>query len=188
MTIGHVVDALGMTVFIIEVALLITKRAKADQDIVADSKSLRLIWRTIGVSLGLTFLSNILFHHHLFTGRLFEYGAIFVLVCGASLRWISIIYLGREFTVNVAIIEGHRLVTDGPYKLIRHPSYSGLIMIFLGFGLHSNHIVGLLTLSLPVIWAIHKRISIEEKAMEAFFGVEYREYRKVTKKLIPHVY
>lgn len=188
MTIGHIVAALGIAVFIAEVVLFITKRAKGNQDIVTDSKSLRLIWRTIGIGLGLTFLSKILFPHPLFVGRFFGYGSALVLVCGITLRWISIIYLGREFTVNVAIIEGHRLVTDGPYKLIRHPSYSGLIMIFLGLGLYSNTLVGVLALSFPVIWAINNRINIEEQAMEAFFGIEYREYRKATKKLIPHVY
>jgi protein-S-isoprenylcysteine O-methyltransferase Ste14 len=48
--------------------------------------------------------------------------------------------------------------------------------------------VGILALSLPVFLAIRNRIRIEEKAMEAFFGVEYAEYRKRTRKLIPFVY
>lgn len=188
MTIGRIVDVLGILVFTTEIALLVLKRAHSDKDVVTDNKSLRLIWRTIGVGIGLTFLSKTLLPHPLFARSLFEYGASILLIGGMALRWFSILCLGREFTVNVAIIEGHRLVTTGPYKFIRHPSYTGLILIFLGLGIHSNHLVGLLALSLPVLWAVRNRINIEEQAMEAFFGVEYTEYQRKTKKLIPYIY
>lgn len=188
MTIGHVVDVLGIIVFITEVALLISKRAHSGKDVVTDNNSLRLLWRTIGIGIGLTFLSKALLPHPLFTGSFFEYGAALLLIGGMALRWFSIIYLGRAFTVNVAIIEGHRLVTNGPYTIIRHPSYSGLLLLFLGLGIHSNHIVGVLSLSLPLFWAVRNRINIEEQAMQAFFGIEYTNYRKETKKLVPYIY
>ena len=188
MTFGNIINVLGITVIATEVALLISKRAKGEQDIVTDGKSLRMICRTIGVGIGLTFLSKALLPHPIFSRSFFEYVACLLLVGGMALRWISIMYLGREFTVNVAIIEGHRLTTNGPYKLIRHPSYAGLLLMFLGLGIHSNHIVGIIALTLPVFWVISKRISIEEKAMESFFGVEYVEFRKRTKKLIPYIY
>ena len=61
-------------------------------------------------------------------------------------------------------------------------------MIFLGLGIHSNHIVGILALTLPVIWAIHNRIEVEETAMNAFFGIEYKLYSEQTRKLIPYIY
>lgn len=186
--IKHIIDAIGIIVFLSEATLLLSKRAKGEQDIVADNKSLRLLWRMVGIGIGLTFLSNTLFPHPVFVRPLFEYIALLLVIGGIALRWSSIIYLGREFTVNVAIIEGHRLVTSGPYKLIRHPSYTGLILIFIGLGIHSNHAVGLLALSVPIFWAVINRIKIEERAMEDFFGSEYAEYRKTTKKLVPGVY
>jgi protein-S-isoprenylcysteine O-methyltransferase Ste14 len=58
----------------------------------------------------------------------------------------------------------------------------------IGLGIHSNHIVGILALTLPVIWAIHNRIGIEEAAMKAFFGIEYKLYKEQTRKLVPYIY
>jgi len=188
LTLGHIINVLGFTVIAVEVVLLITKRAKSGRDIVSDSKSLTIIWKTIGIGICATLLSYVLLPHPFFVGHRFEYGAAMLLISGMALRWYSIYYLGKQFTVNVAIIEGHRLVTSGPYRLIRHPSYTGLLMIFLGLGIHSNHIVGILVLTLPVIWAIHNRIGIEEAAMKAFFGIEYKLYREQTRKLIPYIY
>jgi protein-S-isoprenylcysteine O-methyltransferase len=126
--------------------------------------------------------------HPVFAGHSFEYGSAAILAAGMALRWLSVYYLGKEFSANVAIIEGHRLVTSGPYRYIRHPAYTGLLLVFLGLGIYSNSIVGILTLSLPVFWAICNRIRVEESAMKAFFGVEYTMYREQTRKLIPYVY
>lgn len=188
MTIGSLIHVLGLTVVAVEVGLLITRRAKSNRDIVTDGKSLRLIWRTVGISIAATFIAKALLPHPVFYGHVFEYGSAAILCAGMALRWFSIFYLGKEFTVNVAIIEGHRLVTNGPYQLVRHPSYTGLLLIFLGLGIYSNHMVGILALTLPVFWVIRNRIMIEERAMEAYFGVEYTEYRKRTRKLIPYLY
>ncbi|MDA8414091.1 MAG: isoprenylcysteine carboxylmethyltransferase family protein [Desulfobacteraceae bacterium] len=188
MTIGNCINVLGIIAVGTEIALLISKRAKGEQDIVTDARSLQVIWRTIGIGIGLTLLFRALLPHPVFTRTLFEYVAGLLVLGGMALRWISIFYLGREFTVQVAIIEGHRLTTNGPYRLIRHPSYAGLLLIFLGLAIHSNHPVGIIALTLPVFWAISNRIRIEERAMESYFGVEYAEYRKRTNKLIPHVY
>jgi protein-S-isoprenylcysteine O-methyltransferase len=188
LTQSHIISVLGFSAVAVEVALLITKRAQRGRDIVSDGKSLGIICKTIGIGICATLLSKVLFPHPFFTGYRFEYAAAALLIAGMALRWYSIYYLGKEFTVNVAIIEGHRLVTSGPYQLIRHPSYTGLLMVFLGLGIHSNHIVGILALTFPVIWAIHNRIEIEETAMDAFFGIEYKLYRKHTRKLIPYIY
>jgi protein-S-isoprenylcysteine O-methyltransferase Ste14 len=179
---------LGFTAVAVEVGRLMTKRAKSDQHIVSDVNSLCIIWKTIGIGIGVTSLSKVLLPHPVFAGYSFEYGSSLILVVGMTLRWFSVFYLGKEYNVNVAIIEGHRLVTSGPYRYIRHPSYTGLLLICLGLGIHSNNIVGILTLSLPVFWAICNRIGVEELAMKAFFGVEYTMYRERTRKLIPYVY
>jgi protein-S-isoprenylcysteine O-methyltransferase len=188
LTLGHSITVLGFSAVAVEIGLLMTKRAKSGRDIVTDGKSLGIICTTIATGICATFLSNVLFPHPFFAGYRFEYAAAAFLVAGMALRWYSINCLGKEFSVHVAIIEGHRLVTSGPYKLIRHPSYTGLLMISLGLGIHSNHIVGILVLTFPVFWAIHNRIEIEEAAMQAYFGIEYQLYREQTRKLIPYIY
>jgi protein-S-isoprenylcysteine O-methyltransferase len=188
LTIATVIYVSGFTAVAVEAGRLITKRKKSGQHIVSDVKSLCIIWKTIGAGIGFTFLSKMLLPHPVFAGHSFEYGSAAILAAGMALRWLSVYYLGKEFNANVAIIEGHRLVTCGPYRYIRHPAYTGLLLVFLGLGIHSNNIVGILTLSLPVFWAICNRIRVEESAMKAFFGVEYTMYRERTRKLIPYVY
>ncbi len=188
MTLDRIITVLSITALAVEVGLLITKRAKSGRDIVSDGRSLTIIWKTVGIALCATIISKVLLPHPFFAGQRFEYGAAALLIAGMAIRWYSIYYLGKQFTVNVAIIEGHRLVTTGPYRLIRHPSYTGLLLMFLGLGIHFNHVVGILALTLPVMWAILNRIRIEEAAMSAFFGIEYKLYREQTRRLIPYIY
>ena len=56
-------------------------------------------------------------------------------VMGVALRWWTIRTLGKQFTRNLQIAEDHRVVVEGPYRRIRHPSYSGAILMFAGVGL-----------------------------------------------------
>jgi protein-S-isoprenylcysteine O-methyltransferase len=70
--------------------------------------------------------------------------ALWLFALGVLLRFYSIIYLGRFFTPTVAISADHRLIDSGPYRFIRHPTYTGFLMILVGLGLHSANIVSLL--------------------------------------------
>lgn len=56
-----------------------------------------------------------------------------LIVSGSLLRWSCYTYLGRLFTYEIAVQEEHHLVTSGPYAVVRHPAYSGILMIFAGF-------------------------------------------------------
>ncbi len=58
----------------------------------------------------------------------------------------AIIYLGRFFTTNVAIATDYRLIDSGPYHLLRHPSYTGSLLIILGFSLRTGNAVSLLVI------------------------------------------
>jgi protein-S-isoprenylcysteine O-methyltransferase len=64
--------------------------------------------------------------------EVFVDGGAALFAAGLALRWYAIVYLGRFFTVNVAISKDHRLIDTGPYRFIRHPSYTGAIMAFVG--------------------------------------------------------
>ena len=69
------------------------------------------------------------------TAMKYLYGAGLVLfAAGLSLRWYSVVYLGRLFTYDVAIAADHRVVDSGPYRYIRHPAYSGSLLTFVGLG------------------------------------------------------
>lgn len=108
--------------------------------------------------------------------------------CGFALRIISFITLGRLFTPNVTLQNNQELVQKGIYKLIRHPSYSGGLSLYLGISfLSSNWILLFFSLTwFPFIYSL--RIKIEEKKLIERFGKNYICYQKRTKKIIPFIY
>ncbi|HVN57438.1 MAG TPA: isoprenylcysteine carboxylmethyltransferase family protein [Bacteroidales bacterium] len=113
---------------------------------------------------------------------------LLVYLTGMVVRWTSIFQLRKAFTVDVAVSEGQRLKTNGLYRLVRHPSYLGILLIIAGLGTGMNNIVSLLIVFVPVFLAINYRIDVEEKLLIEFFGDEYVKYSLSTKKIIPWVY
>jgi protein-S-isoprenylcysteine O-methyltransferase Ste14 len=110
-------------------------------------------------------------------------GLVLVAV-GTSLRVWAILALGGRFRRKVAIEKDHEVVRIGPYSLIRHPAYAGIILVFLGLAISLNNLCGfaLPLLSLPAyLW----RIEAEEKALASVLGNLYQTYREKTWKLIP---
>ena len=107
---------------------------------------------------------------------------------GLLLRWYSIVYLGRFFTTDVAIAEDHRLIDTGPYRVIRHPSYLGAMLAFLGFSLGFANWASFVIIIAPIFSALLWRIQIEEAALTEALGERYRSYVRRTKRLIPSVY
>jgi len=112
--------------------------------------------------------------------------ALFVI--GLGLRWYAIIHLGRFFTVNVAIQNDHRVVSSGPYRLVRHPSYLGALLAFLGLGVCFINLISFAIIVVPITAAFIYRIRIEESALMESLGTNYREYAARTKRLIPFIY
>lgn len=111
-----------------------------------------------------------------------------LIVFGLIIRWISILQLGKSFTVDVAITESAVLKTDGMYEWLRHPSYFGILMIVTGFAAVMNSILSFIVLVIPVLLAILYRIKTEEELLVSEFGSEYISYMSTTKKLIPYIY
>jgi protein-S-isoprenylcysteine O-methyltransferase Ste14 len=118
-------------------------------------------------------------------GMVFTFIALLI---GFLLRWWSIRTLGQYFTVNVASHKVHRLVTDGPYALIRHPSYTGLLLEFLALALTFQNALSLCIILLPAFIALLQRILIGERLLEDTLGDEYRSYRHQTCVLFPFLY
>jgi len=118
---------------------------------------------------------------------LYPYGlAMFVL--GAVLRAWSIHVLGRFFTVQVAIASDHKLIEDGPYRLLRHPSYTGSLLMFVGFLLCHGNALTMAIVLLSVLVVFVRRIVVEEAALATTFGDAWRDYAKRTWRLLPLVY
>ncbi len=83
---------------------------------------------------------------------------------------------------------GHHIVQEGPYRLIRHPGYSGSLLVWIGAGLVTSNWIVLIVVTLVCISAYLYRIRSEEAMLVAEFGEEYENYIRRTRRLIPFVY
>jgi protein-S-isoprenylcysteine O-methyltransferase Ste14 len=111
-------------------------------------------------------------------------GAV-VLWLGLALRAWAIAALGRAFRTTVEVDSGQAVVSTGPYRWIRHPSYTGLLLIVAGIGLALGNWLSLAAcLALPIP-AFVRRIHVEEAELERVLGDSYRVYEAKTARLIP---
>ena len=120
-------------------------------------------------------------------GDLVRWIGVLLFAIGGALRLWPVFVLGDRFSGLVAIQPGHKLVTDGVYRIIRHPSYLGLLINSLGWSLAFRSGVGVLLTAL-MIPPILARIRSEEALLASEFGEPYRAYRSRTARLIPGVY
>jgi protein-S-isoprenylcysteine O-methyltransferase Ste14 len=118
---------------------------------------------------------------------LFALGICFMLM-GVALRWYSAAVLGKYFTFDVAIQSGQVLVEAGPYRYIRHPSYSGAILTLLGFGLALGNWAGLAAALSCLGFAYAYRIPVEESALALALGETYKQYMKRTWRLVQFLF
>ena len=107
------------------------------------------------------------------------------MLAGLLLREWSILVLGAFFSPVVEIEAGHRLVTAGPYRWIRHPAYTGMILYFLGISLALATWVGALVVLAAMVAATLYRMRVEEDLLLAAFGAEYQAYMSRTWRLFP---
>jgi len=111
-----------------------------------------------------------------------------ILLAGAGFRIWAIVSLGRFFTVTVTIQPEHRIVEHGPYRRLRHPSYTGLLVALAGFGLALGNWLSLLALMVLPLVGVLLRIRAEESALLSALGDGYRAYAARTDRLIPGVW
>lgn len=154
-----------------------------------DAGSLRVLWTVITVSI----TAGIWLGARGIGPRLpqsvpWDWISVVVFAAGTGLRWWSISYLGRYFTVDVAVAADHRIVDTGPYRLVRHPSYSGLLLQFGGLSLMLGNGLSVAVIMVPTFLALLYRIRVEEAALRTSLGELYVDYARRTKRLIPGVY
>ena len=119
-----------------------------------------------------------------FTG----YAGCLIIAGGVGIRLVAVFTLGRQFTLQVSIVEDHRIIDYGIYKSLRHPAYLGSLVAFIGFALAMENWISLpITLTLPLASILY-RIGVEEKALLGHFGTQYEEYCRRTNRLLPRIY
>ena len=107
---------------------------------------------------------------------------------GLLLYTWAVLTLGAFFRVSVQLLDGQRLVTSGPYRLLRHPAYTGGILIFTGIGLATGNWISLAAAALSVTIAYGWRIHVEEIALRERFGAEFETHRRRTWAVIPLIW
>jgi protein-S-isoprenylcysteine O-methyltransferase Ste14 len=122
-----------------------------------------------------------------FGGEGVRWVGLLLYTVGGVLRIAPVFVLGRRFSGLVAIQPEHRLVTSGLYGVIRHPSYLGLFVLALGWGLAFRSGVGVAIAVLMLI-VVLARIDAEERLLSETFSAEYDAYRARTWRLVPYVY
>ncbi|NEN05448.1 isoprenylcysteine carboxylmethyltransferase family protein [Diaminobutyricibacter tongyongensis] len=110
------------------------------------------------------------------------------MVFGIAFRAWAVITLGRYFTVVVRVLEHQPVVDRGPYRVLRHPSYTGLLCTCLGIGLALGNWLALLFAVVPTTIAIVYRIRVEERALLAGIGEPYRQFSATRYRLIPYIW
>ena len=117
--------------------------------------------------------------------EIFAAGVVLAMA-GIALRAYAIARLGRFFNTRVTVSADQTVVDTGPYRLIRHPSYTGMLLIVFGILLASTNWLALACF-LFVIPGTAYRIAVEEKALADGLGQSYRDYMRRTKRLIPYL-
>lgn len=182
----------GFFVLLRELTLLITKLSQKKSYQAADRSTLLNLWGVIilGMVLGAPYpflktgmesfayeLSNV--------GISATFG---ILVAGIALRWWAIHCLGKFFTVDVAVHKNHKVINTGPYMLLRHPSYTGLLLQILAVAIAYQNLISVMMIMVPTTYVLMRRIRHEERILKRALGMEYRLYSRKTYSLLPFVY
>lgn len=107
---------------------------------------------------------------------------------GLAVRGWAIAVLGKHFRTTVEVDADQPVISHGPYRWVRHPSYTGVLLITVGFGLASGNYLGLLVTSVVPAYAFLRRIRLEERTLVETLGAPYENYRLTTRKLVPGVW
>jgi protein-S-isoprenylcysteine O-methyltransferase Ste14 len=158
---------------------------------VTDRKSTYYIGLAVGISVLFLLLTPLLDHFRLgqwetgwFTGWL----GVLLMLLGIALRAWATRVLGRFYTRTLLTTPDHRIVQEGPYKLVRHPGYTGSLLVWIGAGLAAANWIVLAVVTLVCCAGYLYRIDVEEAMLTAKFGQEYEDYMRRTNRLVPFVY
>lgn len=169
--------------------LLLTRTRKGSGGTISDRGSIFVLWAVILTSIWVGSWYGETRAHTMFGGaHWLRPVSLGMMTAGLAVRWTSILSLGRAFSVNVAIRSDQKLYRRGLFAVVRHPSYTGMMIIFGAIGLRTRNWVALTILVIPTFAALLYRMRVEEQALKIAFGAEYEEYSKATKRLVPGIY
>jgi protein-S-isoprenylcysteine O-methyltransferase Ste14 len=177
-----------ITWLVSEILLNRLMRSGANDKKGQDKGSIVFIWILIVLSISSGIILAVKTRAPIGDRVVIPYIGLVTIIAGMVLRLVAVRTLGRFFTVDVTIRQEHHVIRSGVYSMLRHPSYSGTLLSFIGLGLSLNNWLSLITVTMIMAVALLYRISIEERILEDQFGADYLEYKKKTYRLIPWIY
>jgi protein-S-isoprenylcysteine O-methyltransferase Ste14 len=155
-----------------------------------DQGSLQMLLFSILAGVSMAFAAPNLWPHAgiLWYGRFLFAVGILLMLSGVGFRHYAIRVLGEFFTPDVAVREDQIVIDRGPYRLIRHPSYTGAMLTLLGLGLTFTNWASLAAVTLCPAVGYFYRVRVEEQALCASLGQPYSDYMKRTWRFIPYVW
>lgn len=125
-------------------------------------------------------------------GKQLEIGlAVFTVIVAISSVWFvsaAVRRLGKHWSIAARLVEGHKLVTEGPYGIVRNPIYTGMFGMLLATGLAISHWIGLLIAIVVFIVGTLIRVHSEEKLLREAFGAEFAAYERRVPAVIPFLF
>jgi protein-S-isoprenylcysteine O-methyltransferase Ste14 len=174
---------------ITEVLLVVVTRTRRGDGGVHDRGSILVLWVVIFCSIWCGSWYGATHAPTMFGGAHWvRTASVAVMAAGLVVRWASIWSLGRAFSVNVAIHADQKLYRGGLFGLVRHPSYTGMMIIFVAVGMRLENWAALAMVVIGPLAALLYRIHVEEAALGRAFGADYEDYSRSTKRLIPGIY
>lgn len=118
-------------------------------------------------------------------GRWHAVAGLTVMWTGLAIRIWAVAVLGSAFRTTVEVDAGQQLVDRGPYRLVRHPSYTGVLLIAFGYGVTLGNWLSVALLLVIPLGTMLRRIAVEEATLTEVIGQPYVAYKQRTKRLVP---
>ena len=163
------------------------KAAKSLERTASDKGSSTLIVVLFWIEIILPPLLNFL-HVGQITSSGIRWLGLFIMLLSLMLRFWSMQVLGEYYTRTLRVTDSQTIVSQGPYRVIRHPGYLGTIFVWIGFALAVGNWIATIILAFLLFGVYGYRIRSEESMLMDRFGNGYQEYRKQTWRLIPFIY
>ena len=168
---------------------VVTRTRSGSSSRIDDRGSLWVLWVVIATSITVGSWAGNAYAPTAIHGVRWMHGtALVLLALGLGIRLWAITTLGRAFSANVAIHDTQKLNLSGPFRFVRHPSYTGMLLIFLALGLRLQNWLSIVLIFVPPLFALLYRIHVEEAALMGAFGEQYVDYSLTTKRLVPGIY
>jgi protein-S-isoprenylcysteine O-methyltransferase Ste14 len=121
-------------------------------------------------------------------GMVFAVATVGLAVASVWLIMAAVRTLGRQWAMAARLVEGHKLITAGPYAYVRNPIYTGMLGMLIATGLAMEHWIQLITAVILFAVGMVIRVRTDEKLLRAEFGVEFDEYAKRVPAVVPGIF